>query len=774
MNWNNVRLIFLRELRDQLRDRRTLFTIAILPILLYPLMGMTVLQVQQFLRESPSRVLVIGGDTLPSDPVLLDGNKFALDVCPESEQRLIALELAQDAPQSSSDEAIREYAQKQIKDKDFDAVVFFPPDFGLRIEKLRSPLRDSYDSAAQKSADRDASPAATDDSATKNSAADAVKPEHVPEPLVIRNSASDKSRVASHRIDDVLHRWRERVVQENLRQSNVPLSAVRPFELTSTDIAEVESRRAAIWSKILPFVLLVWALTGAFYPAIDLCAGEKERGTLETLLSSPAGRSEIVVGKLLTVMSFSVGTSVLNLASMGATGTFIITQMKQMSGVNLPIDLGPPPLFATLWLLVALIPIAALFSALSLAIAAFARSSKEGQYYLMPLLLISLPLMTLPLLPSAKLDLGFSFIPITGVMLLLRTLIEGEYFEALRYSPIVIGVTAVCCILSIRWAVEQFSNESVLFRESERFGLGLWLRHLVRDRQDLPTAGEAMLCGVLLLVIRFFVSFVIPMPASWQDFVNSTAVLQIALIAAPACLMAIMLTRRPLETLMLRRPSYWLTLPAAVLLAATLHPTMIWISTQIGILYPLSDETRAQLAPFETLIMSAPLWQAMLLIAVTPAICEELAFRGFILSGLRTTGHKWPAIVISSIFFGLAHGVLQQSLAAVVVGCVIGYVAVKSGSLWTGVLYHLTHNALSLTLGRVAMTGSAKQGPLAMIYNHEGEEFGYTLAVTFAGLVIAIALAIWLKRLPYHRLDEELLQEALADQTSYSTAKLST
>ena len=165
---------------------------------------------------------------------------------------------------------------------------------------------------------------------------------------------------------------------------------------------------------------------------------------------------------------------------------------------------------ALFWLVLALVPISALFSALSLAIAAFARSSKEGQYYLMPLLMISLPLMMLPMLPAAELDLGSALIPLTGLMLLLRALIEGQYWEALRFSLPVVGVTAVCCLLAIRWAIDQFNNESVLFRESERFGLGLWLRHLVRDREDMPTAGEAMLCGVLLLVIRFFASFVDP------------------------------------------------------------------------------------------------------------------------------------------------------------------------------------------------------------------------------------------------------------------------
>src|SRR6185436_6680448 len=101
--------------------------------------------------------------------------------------------------------------------------------------------------------------------------------------------------------------------------------------------------KAALWSKILPFVLLIWALTGAFYPAVDLCAGEKERGTLETLLCSPALRTEIVWGKLLTVMTFSMATSLLNLASMGFTGMLIARQLMSAAGET-PSQFGAPPL----------------------------------------------------------------------------------------------------------------------------------------------------------------------------------------------------------------------------------------------------------------------------------------------------------------------------------------------------------------------------------------------------------------------------------------------
>ena len=171
---------------------------------------------------------------------------------------------------------------------------------------------------------------------------------------------------------------------------------------------------------------MIWSLTGAFYPAVDLCAGEKERGTFETLLSSPAHRTDLAIGKLLTVMAFSMATSILNLISMGFTGLFVYSRMGSLGG-GVAAAMGPPPMAAIGWLLLALIPISALFSAMALAAAAFARSSKEGQYYLIPLMMICMPLMMVPMLPAAELDIGTSLIPVSGLMLMLRGLIEGQY-----------------------------------------------------------------------------------------------------------------------------------------------------------------------------------------------------------------------------------------------------------------------------------------------------------------------------------------------------------
>ena len=740
MSLTNVKLIYLRELRDQLRDRRTLFTIFVLPLMLYPLLGMSVFQVQQFLKENHSKVRIIGTAALPGEPKLIDGDKFSLAVASEDESKLLVLELIPRSERSA--EQARADAEADIRAGKCDAVVYFPPDFAERLAEFRRT-------------------------------GDKRAPDHVPRPEIFQSTASDKSKVAADRVDRIIRQWREILVEDNLRQSNLPAATARPFELISTDVAEEVRRRAAFWSKILPFVLMVWALTGAFYPAIDLCAGEKERGTLETLLSSPAARSEIVWGKLLTVMTFSMATSLLNLLSMTATGTFIIVQIQKMGAHGVPLEIGPPPLLALVWLVLALVPISALFSALSLAVAAFARSSKEGQYYLMPLLMISLPLMMLPMLPNTQLDLGFSLIPLSGLMLLLRSAIEGQYWEVLKFSVPVIGMTAACCLLAIRWAVDQFNNESVLFRESERLDLGLWLRHLVRDREDLPTAGEAVFCGVLLLVIKFFAGFVAPPPKDWNTFVVTTAVFQFALIATPVLLMTIMLTRRPAKTLLLGRPSFLTTLPAAALLAMLLHPAMLWLSQLIQNLYPVHPQVVSQLKELEGLARAAPMWQVILLMALTPAICEELAFRGFILSGLRRIGHKWGAIAFTSVFFGLAHGILQQSLSAFFVGMVIGYIAVKTGSLWPGVLYHLVHNSLGISLGRVSSEAVRGNDLLRLIFEPTANgEVMYNIPATIIAALLAAGILWWLKSLPYHHTAEERLQETIDQQSAAVPARL--
>lgn len=737
MKWSHIKLIFRRELRDQLRDRRTLFMIAVLPVLLYPLLGMTFMQVAQFLEEHPTKIWVIGAEQLPETPLLIETapsqlaseeRSFVAKYFPgDATSRERASDLLPIIIESSSLANPAEEAQSRIADGQYDAVVIFPEGFSDRFDQYNNA--DDYSSA-----------------------------EDVPRPLILFDAGKDRSRIAYDRVSAVLEAWRQRVVDQNLRDHQVPLSATIPFEVETTNLATSKGGGGAVWSKILPFVLLVWALTGAFYPAIDLCAGEKERGTLETLLCSPARRSEIVVGKLITVMIFSIATAVLNLASLMLTAVLSVNQLSSISPHVA--QLGTPSPASIGWLLVALLPLSALFSALSIALAAMARSTKEGQYYLMPLLLITMPLMMLPILPAVELDLGKSLIPVTGVMLLLRSLLEGEYLTALQFCLPVILVTGACCWFAIRWAVDQFNDESVLFREGERFDLSAWFVHLIRDRGATPSFAEAVLCGALLLMIRFFASLSASQGDSWQFLLKSTLIVQVALVATPVLLMTIFLTRDPRKTLVLKMPRL-LTLPAVVLLVICVHPVAMSLSQLISWLYPIDSNVTASFESLTTVMREAPIGWLLLTFALLPAICEELAFRGFILSGLRHIGHKWRAILISSFFFGIIHGILQQSINAFALGMILGFIVIQTGSLLPCILFHMTHNSLVLLAGRYIQPEHVDK---YWFLKKVDDGFIYSWQVVALGGMGTIILLFWFRRLPYQATEEEQLQQSLDHQ----------
>lgn len=751
MSWTNVRLVFFREVRDQLRDRRTLFMIFVLPVVLYPLLGLSFFQFAQFIHKHTTKALVVGAGGLPAIPALIDEDHFADELFPDAEEaRLIELKL-EDEPSTDAVPMAKppgatsaaEVAARRVHDGSYDVLVYFPPDFAERLQQSREEI-------ARRAHDSQASPEDPQQPLTLPA---------IPSPEVYYNSALEKSQLGYVRVVEVLAHWRGAVGRANLQAGGLPAIAAEPFQVTKRDVADVGRGKTAVWSKIFPFLLLIWAMTGAFYPAIDLCAGEKERGTLETLLSSPAARVEIVGGKLCTVMLFSAATVVLNLLSMGITGFFVLGQLQHI---------GPPPLMAVVWLLVALVPISALFSALCLALAAFARSTKEGQYYLMPLLLITMPLVVIAILPGVELNLGNSLIPVTGVVLLLRTVLEGNYWQALPFVPPVVGVTLAGCLLAIRWAVEQFNSETVLFRESERLDLGLWFKHLLRDRDETPSVSEAVFCGVLILMIWFFMSFALPTPTTFVEFAELALVTQLVVIATPALLMTVMLTRSPRKTLLLNRPP-WLAIPAALLLALLLHPVVAALQMLVTRLYPIDSRIVEMLSGLFT--EEHPLWQLVLIFAVAPAIVEELAFRGFILSGFRRSGHKWRAIVISSVFFGMTHGIFQQSLVAMLLGIVIGYIAVQSGSIWPCMLFHAVHNALRISLLHLEPETLDRYPSLDwLVHSVSGEGVTYHPLVVALGAIGAAAILHWFHRQPYERTTEEILQDAIRQNSAPASA----
>ena len=744
MKWKNVKLIFRRELRDQLRDRRTLFTVAIMPLVLYPLMGMAMLQVAQFMREYPTKVWIVGAENMPAEPAFLVEDGINPEFVTPEEQALLQLkasnegdvefqkivkQLREQADIPSGTALVDELIKTEMKRRGFDVAVIIPSPISLPLNSQRQTKNLESDD------DADSSLAAQDSTESPETSI-----------YVFLNSANDKSRMGAERFGKALHQWKIETVKQTLASHDVPLSLVTGIGITNADVANEVGKQAAVWSKILPFIIMIWSLTGAFYPAIDLCAGEKERGTFETLLSSPAGRSEIAIGKLLTVISFSMATSILNLLSMGFTGLFVVSRMDPSMGGGLP--LGAPPLASIGWLLLALIPISALFSAVALAAAAFARSSKEGQYYLVPLMMISMPLMMVPMLPAAQLDFGTSLIPVSGLMLMLRGLIEGQYAECLKFAGPVCAVTLICCWLSVRWVVAQFNSETVLFPASERVTLGSWFKYVMSERDQLPSLGSAILCALVILVSKFFIGFAVQAPSSFGGFAIQTVIILVATIAVPAIMMAMVLTRNPILSLRLRGCSLPMA-SAAILAAIFLNPLMTWFTGLVMQIYPPSGDLVQLEQVVSNILNSAPgMWAIILVFAVAPAVLEEIAFRGFILSGLQSLRSKWQAILITSLLFGIAHGVIQQTVITFVVGMLLGVIAVQTRSIIPCILFHMTHNSLAVLLSSAKGSVVENSAVLSqLLYTANGENYQYAIIPGILMSVVGVMLMVWFIRL---------------------------
>ena len=776
VQWRNVKLVFLRELRDQLRDRRTLFMVFVLPLLLYPTLGIGMLQLTLLFSEKQRTVVLLGEEFLPPPP-LLDGDHFVrslfsdpnhahkLRVITASSLHASKSENSQPDPATARGQVLLRRAINlagSIQRRNVLRAAVLRAERDKRVAdivRLRHELTDFQNKLAEQFAVSEIQTLVVIPNEFKqhvervNSQLGSRSPQteaaDYARPIVIHNKADEESMAAYLGVSDALKAWEDKILQHRLELAGLPKSLPRPVNFVREDLASEAQIGAVMWSKLFPALLVIMSMTGAFYPAIDLCAGEKERGTMETLLICPAKRIEIVFGKFLTVLCFSVSTAVLNLISIGMTGQHMASLMQRAPGSHLAGTPEFPPWYALCWIIILLLPLAAMFSALCLALATFARSSKEGQYYLTPLLMFTLGLTVFCVSPGVELNPFYSVMPIAGVALLLKGLLLSPQDLTVYFYAIPVLITSIAySLLSLWWSVDQFQREDVLFREAERFELKLWLRHLMRDKEPTPSFAHAMFCFVLIMLLQFasfkYLSRATMNAAGALDAAQTMKVMlvqQLALIATPALLMGIMLTTNVWQTFQFRLPSFKM-LGLATLLAAAAHPLSLLLAGNLEWFFPKLPAGIAELSK-NMGDPRQPLWTILLPFALAPAFCEEVAFRGFMLSGLSRTGRTWLAIVISSLCFGLMHMIPQQIFNAALLGIVLGIIATRSKSLWPCVMFHFCFNTLTVMHGRLGREFGAKL-PSSLFYavNEHGQIIYQWPTLLISGVVFSGCL--WL------------------------------
>ena len=395
-------LAFFKEIKELLRDRKTLFFMIALPILIFPLIfgGMAYFTAQAF-EKAESKVL-----------------KYAVV------NAQYAPELAKDLVQSDKFERVdigdnTDYAGL-IKSDAIDFAIVMPENYSADI--LQSGQ------------------------------------------LTITLHLNDAQlNMVHNRVNALVQKYADEY--QALAFSTLGVSAeqqgalLNPIELKQISTADQRENWGEKIGGMLPYLLFILCFQGAMFPATDIGAGEKERGTLETLLISPIDRTKIVLGKFLTIACAGATTALITVISMAVWGLVLSRGFAMQFVTDFMSQIGIVD-FVLMFLM--LIPLVAIFASVLLSISIYARSFKEAQSYMGPLVIFVIIPVMVALMPGVELKGGWSWVPLTNVALAMKELVKGtmDYFQLIA----IFGSTALIAVLLLGFCVYWFKQEKVLFR----------------------------------------------------------------------------------------------------------------------------------------------------------------------------------------------------------------------------------------------------------------------------------------------------------------------
>ena len=710
-----------KELRESLRDRRTIITLVLMPLLVYPLLSMILqrlllttaprseVQTVRLGIEDESLVVPLETTIAFGKQILAIEKREILSVeHPSAPAHLMTGENA------SSQSAVRHLLGQQVQmfhiqrdgrqallsgaidvlvrgtaAKEF-APIQIGPDAEADAGDARQPIpRPASTSSEMAQAQPNAPPVTMEliRETLRQMPEDRYTLEYIPE--------DRHSELAVHFLRSIFAAINDQMAREVIDLTGADY---HPRVTMAAAPIKMPSSAPATLASLVPLVLVLMTIAGAVYPAIDLTAGERERGTLEAMIVSPTPRPILLLAKYVAVVTVALLTAVANLMAMSIT--LWASGLGRMVFGNTGL-----PLLTIVQILCLLVLFAMFFSAVLLSITSFAKSFKEAQAYLIPVMLVSLAPGVLSLLPQVRLTNMLAAVPLANIVLLSRdVLIGGASREAVLISVV---CTIVYALAAIAVASRLFGSDA-----SMQGSQGSWRDFFRRphERAPAPTVDQMALTMACLFPLYFIASTSLPSLGGTLAYrLWIASLVSWALIFGLPTLVSLYrrIDFRSAFLLSPGRPRDWLVwLPAVVLLSGSLwmigHELMI-LSQELGFA-TFSQEQLKQAQAIAEKLPEVPLALILFTGALTPAICEEWFFRGFVLSSLRRFGFA-TAVVGSALLFGMMHVLtsnmlsVERLLPSTFMGLVLAVVAWKSGSLWPGVLLHALHNGLLLAVG---------------------------------------------------------------------------
>jgi sodium transport system permease protein len=388
--------IFKKELKDSLRDRRTLMSMLVIPIILFPIIINLIMFITKELSdEVANKELKIG---MVGDP----NNKIFKEL--------------QALPDEMGKKKIVFFKDtltmiEAVKNDSIQLATFVPKNIETTLDSLKTV------------------------------------------PLIVYHNGADVGMM--ERAEVYMNTIDQKTKSERLAKLNIDETKITPFFTTYRNVASDKEMFGKLAGGMLPYIFIIFGFIGCMYPAIDLFTGEKERGTIETLLTTPVSRLQILFGKMGVVVLSGITASTCSLL-----GLFLSLQTLDF-GPNIEImEIANSILsFQFIILLYALlIPLTIFFAGILIPICIYAKSFKEAQSIIAPLnILIILPAMV-ALTPGVELTLITACIPIVNIALATKDLIAGT----LDYGLVAISfcVMVVFALIAVMISYQRFGKEN--------------------------------------------------------------------------------------------------------------------------------------------------------------------------------------------------------------------------------------------------------------------------------------------------------------------------
>lgn len=392
-------VIFQKELKDMLRDRKTVFFMILFPLILIPVMMISVPKLFSDAEKKEQEKQL---------NVVLFGTEYSQELTAHfqsAENMIISMETDTTG------------MEKRLSNEVIDVAIVISNDFQSDINSM-TPAR-----------------------------------------IAVYHQSTDDMDVTKKKIRAILNTYSDSIIQKRFEMLQLKEEIVHPLDISFENFASPREIIGKMAGGFLPYIFVLFCFMGAMYPALDLGAGEKERGTLETLLVSPASRMEILMGKFGVVTLSGLASAVFGLLGIfvGITQTGSNEASKVIEVLSEIIQPETIVLVLTL-----IIPIAVLFSALLLSISIYAKTFKEAQSIIGPLNILFFVPVIVGLVPGIKLDIYTALVPILNISLATKEVIAGTINGWLLVE--VYAVMFILAFASIFFAAKWFNKEHVIFR----------------------------------------------------------------------------------------------------------------------------------------------------------------------------------------------------------------------------------------------------------------------------------------------------------------------